>query len=101
MAFQLLSISFLSLTIIVPQSLITVIEQVGGAELSELVAAIDSYLFYLHSFVVFLLPFISLGYFSELWPKLSFFKPQRQQTISTITPMIAWSQSIPPQSRLT
>jgi hypothetical protein len=85
MAFQLLSISFLSLTIIFPQSLITVIQQVGGPGMSTFGAALDPYLFYLYTFVVFLLPFICLGHLSELWKKTWIFKRKRRATVGPMT----------------
>jgi hypothetical protein len=101
MAFQLLSISCLSLTIVFPQSLITVVQQVGGPEMSGFGDAADPYFFYLYTFVVFLLPFICLGSLPELWPKLLFFKPKRQQPIGAITVVADRGQSIPVKSRPT
>jgi hypothetical protein len=85
MAFQLLSISFLSLTIIFPQSLITVIQQVGGPGMSTFGAVLNPYLFYLYTFVVFLLPFICLGHLSELWKKTWIFKRKRRATVGPMT----------------
>jgi hypothetical protein len=101
MSFQLLSISGLSLIIIFPQSLITVIQQVGGPQLSDFGAELNLYLFYLYTFVVYLLPFISLGCLPELWPKLLFFRLQRQQSIGAITPMVDQCRTISVQSQLT
>ncbi len=101
MAFQLLSISALSLTIVFPQSLITVIQQIGGPQLSNFGAGVNPYLFYLYTFVVYLLPFICLGSLPELWPKLLFFKPKRKQPIAVVTVTAGRSESIPIQSRQT
>jgi hypothetical protein len=85
MALQLLSISCLFLTIVFPQSLIVVIQQVGGPHMSEFGSRVNSYLVYLYTFVVLLLPFICLGCLPELWPKLLFFKPKRRQAIGATT----------------
>jgi hypothetical protein len=101
MAFQLLSISCLSLTIVFPQSLIIVIQQVGGSSMSNFGGEVNSYLFYLYTFVVFLLPFICLGNFPELWSKLLFFKRKRQTTVGVITPMADRCQSNRTYSRPT
>jgi hypothetical protein len=97
MAFQLLSVSCLSLTIVFPQSLIVVVEQVGGSNMTNFGAEALPYLNYLYTFYVFLLPFICIGCLPELWPKLLFFKTNRQQAIGAITPMANRGQSIPVQ----
>ena len=99
MAFQILSVSCLSLTIVFPQSLIIVIQQVGGSNMSEFGAGVDPYFIYLYTFVVLLLPFICLGCLPELWPKLLFFKPKRRQAIGTITPTPGRCQSLAVQTR--
>ena len=78
MAFQLLSISFLSLCIIFPQSLIVVIQQTGN-NMNNFGATALPYFNYLYTFVVFLLPLISLASYPELWPKLFFFPFKRRQ----------------------
>ena len=101
MAFQLLSISCLSLTIVFPQSLIIVIQQVGGSSTGGFGAGAEPYFFYLYTFVVFFLPFICLGSLPELWPKLLFFLPKRQQYIAAITPIGDRAQSIPARSKPT
>jgi hypothetical protein len=88
MAFQLLPVSCLSLTIVFPLSLLAVIQQIGGSSMTNFGAAVQPYLFYLYTFVVFLLPFICLVNLPELWPKLLFFKPKRQQTAGVITLMV-------------
>ena len=87
MAFQLLSISCLSLTIVFPQSLIVVIQQIGGPDYSEFGIEADPYFFYFYSFFVFLLPFICLGSLPELWPKLLFFLPKCRRNIRVLTPI--------------
>jgi phosphatidylglycerophosphate synthase len=94
MAFQLLSISCLTLTIVFPQSLITVIQQVGGPEMSEFGAGLDPYLFYLYTFVVFLLPFICLGSLPELWKKLWIFGRTRRGMVGPMTLMVENGQTI-------
>ncbi len=81
MAFQLLSVSCLSLTIVFPQSLIIVIQEVGGSNMSDFGDEINAYLFYLYTFVVFLLPFICLGNLPKLWKKLWIFKRKRRRNI--------------------
>ena len=94
MAFQLLSISCLSLTIIFPQSLIIVIQQIGGSALSDFGAAADPYFFYLYTFVVYLLPFICLGNFPHLWKKLWIFNRRRRDMVGPMTLMAGNAQSI-------
>ena len=101
MAFQLLSISCLSLTIVFPQSLIFVIQQAGGPPMSDFGAETIPYFVYLYAFFIFLLPFICLGTLPELWPKILFFRPKQQPPIGIITPMADRCQSIAVHSRLT
>ncbi|CAF1016263.1 unnamed protein product [Adineta steineri] len=78
MTIQLLSVSCLSLTIVFPQSLIIVIRQIGGENMSDFASGVDPYLFYLYTFVVFLLPFICLGTLSEVSKKLWIFNKKRR-----------------------
>jgi hypothetical protein len=94
MAFQILSISCLSLTIVFPQSLITVIQQVGGPQLSNFGDGVNPYLFYLYTFVVYLLPFICLCSLPELWKKLWIFRRKRQGIVGPMTLMVGNVQSI-------
>ena len=81
MALQLLAISFLTLTIVIPQSLINIVAQLGGEDLADFGAPINPYLFFLYTFVVFLLPFICLGGLPELWSKLLFFQCKRRKLV--------------------
>jgi hypothetical protein len=99
MAFQLLSISALSLTIVFPQSLITVIQQIGGPQLSNFGAGVNTYLFYLYTFVVYLLPFTCLGGLPELWKKLGIFRRNRQRMIGPMTIMPRNTHSIAGRTR--
>ena len=80
MAIQLLSISILSLTITLPQALLTAIEHVI-ADIKELTSVVDSYLFYLTTFVVLCLPLISFGCSPEFWPKFAFLKQRRRRVV--------------------
>ena len=81
MALQLLSISVLSLTIVFPQSLIILIQQIGGPNMNAFGAQLDPYLFYFYTFVVFLLPFICLANLPELWKKFHRVHLQRQRRV--------------------
>ncbi|CAF0833699.1 unnamed protein product [Adineta ricciae] len=94
MAIQILSISFLSLTIVFPQSLMTVIQQIDESCLGDFGEALNAYLFYLYSFVVFLLPFICFSNQSELWKKLRRFYRKRRGNIGPATLDVARMQSI-------
>lgn len=85
MTFQLLSISCLSLTIIFPQSLITVIQNVGGPNYSDFGSLFDAYLFYLYNFVVLLLPFICLWNLPELWKKVWLFNRKHRVAVGPFT----------------
>lgn len=99
MAFQLLSISWLSLTIVFPQSLITVIQQ-SGKNMEEFGAAALPYFDYLYTFLVFFLPFISLASYPELWPKLLFFRRKKTDgKLAMIKPTIDRLQSKAIQSQ--
>jgi len=80
MTIQLLSISMLSLSITLPQSLITAVQQIiPGME--DFGANVASYFFYLTTFVVLFLPFVVLGCLSELWLKSIPFKRRRQRAV--------------------
>ncbi|CAF0790341.1 unnamed protein product [Adineta ricciae] len=94
MAIQILSISFLSLIIVFPQSLITVIQQIDEPRLGDFGAALNAYLFYLYSFVVFLLPFICLSNQSEIWKKLRRFYRKHRRVIGPATLDVARVRSI-------
>jgi hypothetical protein len=85
MAFQLLSVSSMSLTVVFPQSLLRVIQSFGGESLANFGAELDAYLFYLYTFVVIFLPFICLGSLPELWPKLLPIKGKRRNQVSQVT----------------
>ena len=94
MASQLLSVSCLSLTIVFPQSLIIVIRQFGGSSMSNFASGADPYLFYLYTFVVFLLPFICLGTLPEVWKKLWIFNPKHQRNVGPMTMTAKGGQTI-------
>ena len=94
MAMQLISISTLTLTVVFPQSLIVVIQHVGGPFLSNFGAGIDPYLFYLYTFVVLFIPFICLGSLPELWPKLYPFSRKRRLNVGPMTLMVEAGQSV-------
>lgn len=81
MTIQLLSISTLSLSITLPQALITIIRETAP-QMQDFGSTISSYLFYMTTYVVLLLPFVSLGSFPELWPKLSFLTGRRQGAVA-------------------
>ena len=87
MSFQLISVSCLSLTIVFPQSLITVVQQFGGPSLSDFGSSVDPYLFFLYTYVVLLLPFICLGCLSELWPKLCLFNRLVRRKVIPMSPV--------------
>lgn len=87
MAFQLLSISFLSLTIVFPQSFIIVVQKVGGPEFTDFGAALDPYLFYFYTYVVFLLPFICLVGSPELWPKRLLSRYKGRGSVMPVVPL--------------
>ena len=94
MAIQLLSISFLTLTIVFPQSLITVIQKVGGPNQIDFGATLEPYLFYFYTYVVFLLPFICLYGLPELWSKLLFCCRKQRTSIRPIVHMTMQNQSL-------
>jgi hypothetical protein len=81
MTIQLLSISFLSLSISLPISLFTVIQNTipGLAHFSEQASL---YFYFMGPFVVLLLPLICLASTPDLWPKRWIcIKQRRQQTV--------------------
>jgi hypothetical protein len=79
MAIQLLSISFLSMTITLPQATLTTVQRTIPG-MAHFAYELSSYLFFLSTFVVLLLPFICLGCYSELWPRLL----RRTRTVAPI-----------------
>ena len=79
MAIQLLSISFLSLSITLPQAILIAIQRTMPG-MADFAFELGLYLFFLSTFVVLFLPFICLGCFSELWPRL----PRRTRTVVPI-----------------
>ena len=88
MAFQLLSISCLSLTVALPLFSITVIREVGGPRVADFGVDLDPYLSFLYIFTVLLLPFMCLGYLPELWPKLCLAKRPERRGVGPM-PMMA------------
>ena len=101
MAFQLVSVSCLSLTIVFPQSLIAVIRRLGGPAHLHFALAWDSYLSYLYMFVVMSLPFICLVCLSELWPKLWLLNCQRGRPVGPLATIGNVGQRTIVKSRLT
>jgi hypothetical protein len=101
MAFQLLSISCLTLTIVIPQSLIVIVGHLGGEASANFGADVDPYLFFLYTFVVFLMPFICLGSLPELWPKLLFLVCKKRRLVAPLADATILEQSIQVKSRPT
>ena len=85
MTIQLLSISSLSLSITLPQAVLTSIQQVIPG-MADFGVEFESYLSYLTTFVVLFLPFICLGCFTELWPR---FRRQHRERAVAPVPMTA------------
>ena len=85
MAFQLLSVSCLSLTIVFPQSSVAILRQLGNPTLAQLAIELDPYLSFLFTVDVTLLPFICLAGLSELWPKLRFQDRRPRGTVGPLT----------------
>lgn len=98
MAFQLLSVSFLSLTIVFPQSLLIVIKQLGWISSDGLGTQLDNYLFFFYTFVVFLLPFICLSSFPELWPKRRLFRRKNHVSVGVLAQATMHNQSLTHQN---
>lgn len=84
MTIQLLSISTLSLSITLPQALVTVVQETIPG-MKDFGSEISSYLFYLTTYVILLLPFVCLGSLPELWPKLSFLTRRRRGVVAPFT----------------
>lgn len=84
MTIQLLSISTLSLTTTLPQTLITAVQQIIPG-MTDFAYEVEPYFFYLTTFVVLLLPFVTLGCFPELWPNVVFFKIRQHIVVVPIT----------------
>jgi hypothetical protein len=80
MIIQLLSITTLSLSIILPQTLITAVQQMVPG-MNDFGAEIEPYFFYLTTYIVLLLPFVTLGCFPELRPKVIPFKRRHQRAV--------------------
>ena len=83
MTIQLLSISAVSLTINLPDSLITLVQNFGP-DLSDFGASIQPYLFYFTGYLVLILPFVCLGCLPELWSKLFFCCARRRGTVAVM-----------------
>ena len=87
MTIQLLSISFLSLSISLPIALFTVIQNtIPGME--NFAADMSLYFYFLGPFVVLLLPLICLASTPELWPKRWICARQRRQQSVFPTQMV-------------
>ncbi|CAF1444700.1 unnamed protein product [Rotaria sp. Silwood1] len=81
MTIQLLSISILSLSIVLPENIIVVIQQIMP-EMNDFASDTMSYFFYLTYFVILLLPLVSLACLPELWPQLTSFRKRRERTVA-------------------
>ena len=79
MAIQLLSISALSLSITLPQAVIYSVQVFPGME--DFAYVIGSYFFYLTTYVLLLLPLVSMSSLPELWPKILCCKIQRRSRV--------------------
>jgi hypothetical protein len=80
MIIQLLSITTLSLSITLPQTLLTAVQEMIPG-MNDFGSEVESYFFYLSSYVVLLLPFVTLGSCPELMP----FKKRHQRAIVPFT----------------
>ena len=85
MVVQLLLVSSVSLAIILPQSLIVVIRQIGGRSMKEFAVETDPYIAHLYILMILIIPFICLAGLPELWPKLCFCKRNRPERIGPST----------------
>ncbi|CAF4342881.1 unnamed protein product [Rotaria sp. Silwood2] len=83
MTIQLLSISTLSLSITLPQALITFIQ--SQPNMSDFGSTVAPYFFYLTTYVVLFLPFVCFGCLPELWPKALLCHQRRQGTVAPMT----------------
>ena len=92
MAFQLLSISALSLTINFPQSLIILVRQIIP-NMSDFAINIEPYFFYFTGYIILLLPFVCICSLPELWPK-SLFKKINQRTVVPMTITTGFGETV-------
>ncbi|CAF3838701.1 unnamed protein product [Rotaria sp. Silwood1] len=88
MIIQLLAMSTLSLSIILPQSLISLIQQIHPT-MSNFGIEAEPYLFYLTGYIILFLPFVCLGSLPELWPKVFFLCQKRQHRVRPIRTIAA------------
>ena len=102
MAFQLLSISCVSLTIVFPQSLITVIQQFGGSSMSDFGDEVNAYfLFYLIYICGFSITiYICLGSLPKLWRKLWIFQRKRRRNVIPMINLPEGNHTLAVRSRL-
>ena len=84
MTIQLLSISALSLSITLPQTLITAVQQIVPG-MDDFGSDVAPYFFYLTTYVVLFLPFVALASFPELLPKLPNLRRRRQHVVVPFT----------------
>ena len=84
LARQILSISALSLSITLPQTLIMTIRKVVPG-MNDFATDVSSYYFFFTTFVVLFLPFVCLSCLSELWPQR--WKTLRKQHQPTVIPI--------------
>lgn len=84
MTIQLLSISTLSLGITLPQTAISSIQELAPG-MENFAYVVGSYFFYLTTFVILLLPLVSIASFPELWPRILCCRKRRQLRIHPMT----------------
>ncbi|CAF1405392.1 unnamed protein product [Adineta ricciae] len=93
MTIQLLSISTLSLCINLPQSLITLIQQIHP-DLHDFGSSVEPYFFYLTGYVILLLPFVSLGCLPELWSRLLCWSQRGRRMVGPMTITAGGGQTV-------
>ncbi|CAF1467321.1 unnamed protein product [Rotaria sordida] len=82
MIIQLLSISILSLSINLPQALITFVQ--SQPNMSHFGSTVAPYFFYLTTYVVLFLPIVCFVCLPELWPQVFFFCQQHRGAVAPI-----------------
>ena len=93
MTVQLLSISTLSLTINLPQSLIVLVKQINP-NLSDFGIYVEPYFFYFTGYIILLLPFVCLGCLPELWPRSLCLCRRPRHTIGPMTLTFTAGQTV-------
>ena len=88
MAFQLLSISLLYISLNLPLAIIFLVQSFGYPEWG---VQIQAYLFFFTGLLQYLLPFVCLPYASDLWPKIKRFFTRKNRRI---VPVVAIARVI-------